>query len=57
LVIAVVFLVVDNYVLESEPEEAEIAADSIPAAQRPWMFTENVWTHRTRNGLSSHQAA
>jgi hypothetical protein len=57
LVIAVVFLVVDNYVLESEPEEAEIAADSIPAAQRPWMFTANVWTHRTRNGLSSHQAA
>jgi TolB-like protein/Tfp pilus assembly protein PilF len=33
LVIAVVFLVVDNYVLESKPEEAAITVDSIPATE------------------------
>ncbi len=33
LVIAVVFLVVDNYVLESEPEQTEVAAEQVPAAE------------------------
>jgi TolB-like protein len=32
LVIAVVFLVVDNYVLEAEPETAEVAGEQVPAA-------------------------
>jgi len=33
LALAVVFLVVDNYVLEAEPERAEVAAEQIPAAE------------------------
>jgi TolB-like protein len=33
LAIAVVFLVVDNYFLESEPEQVEVAAESVPAAE------------------------
>jgi TolB-like protein len=33
LVIAVVFLVVDNYVLEAEPEPAEEVAEQVPAAE------------------------
>jgi TolB-like protein/Tfp pilus assembly protein PilF len=32
LVIAVVFLVVDNYVLEAEPEQTEVTAEQVPAA-------------------------
>jgi TolB-like protein/Tfp pilus assembly protein PilF len=33
LVIAVVFLVVDNYILEAEPEQAEVVAESVPAPE------------------------
>ena len=33
LVIAVVFLVVDNYVLEAEPEQTEVTAEQVPAAE------------------------
>jgi TolB-like protein len=33
LAIAVVFLVVDNYVLEDEPEEVKVAAEQVPAAE------------------------
>jgi hypothetical protein len=33
LVIAVVFLVIDNYVLEAEPEQVEVATEQIPAAE------------------------
>jgi TolB-like protein len=33
LAIAVIFLVVDNYVLEAEPEHVEVTAEQIPAAE------------------------
>ncbi len=33
LVVAVVFLVVDNYVLDAEPEQAEMVAEQVPAAE------------------------
>ncbi len=33
LALAVVFLVVDNYVLEAEPEQAEVPAGEIPAVE------------------------
>jgi len=33
LAIALIFVVVDNYVLEAEPEQAEVAAESVPAAE------------------------
>jgi TolB-like protein/Tfp pilus assembly protein PilF len=33
LVVAVVFLVVDNYVLETEPEQAEVAAEQAPGPE------------------------
>ena len=33
LALAVVFLVIDNYVLEAEPEQAEVAEGKVPAAE------------------------
>jgi TolB-like protein/Tfp pilus assembly protein PilF len=33
LAIAVIFLVVDNYILEAEPEQVEVAAEQVPAAE------------------------
>ncbi len=33
LAIALIFVVVDNYILEAEPEQAEVAAEEIPTAE------------------------